>query len=195
MSRRAKIIIIIVLLLLILAAVFWWLFFVRARKDVSRSGQPESVSDSGANVRISDARNPVGTTNGSGRAPGGEQTDLRGFVGAFVERFGSYSNQSDFENVEDLYAFMTRRFQRQMEEYVAYERAKIVLGAPYEGVSTRVLSVSKISEGAGRMVFQARALRATEKSADGTRQEDYQNIELTLQEEGGQWKVDSAKWQ
>lgn len=194
MSRRKKIIVVILAILLILAAVLWRLFFGGVSERAPRAKPSDSVS-SGVDAGFSEARTPVGMIerqNGADEAP---QTDLRGLVSAFVERFGSYSNQSDFENIEDLYAFMTRRFQDEMEEYVRRERAKIASGAPYEGITTRALSVSKIREEAGQLVFQARALRAIEKSADGTRREDYQNIELTLQEEGRQWKVDSAEWQ
>ena len=120
------------------------------------------------------------------------QAGIEAFARSFVERYGSFSNQSKYENLEDLYPFMTARFQKEAEATVAVARAKPSGALPeYSGVTTRVMSGKKNSvSGAG-----AELLIATQRQTSGTNSGiTYQDITLTLSKEQGQWKVDAAAW-
>ena len=121
------------------------------------------------------------------------QAGIEAFARSFVERYGSFSNQSKYENLEDLYPFMTARFQKDTEATVSAARAK-PSGAltEYSGVTTRVMSVKKNSVSGN----SAQLIIATQRQNSGTNSGiTYQDIELTLLKIEGQWKVDEATWE
>ena len=110
----------------------------------------------------------------------------------FLERYGSYSNQSNFENLEDLYPFMTARLRAAEEARVLKMRAALPAGAEYAGVSTKVVSVTLLR--ADSISAQVRAqTQRREQSANGQRT-FYQAAELTLLKAGEAWKVDGVEW-
>src|SRR3989338_3421724 len=67
--------------------------------------------------------------------------DLLDISRSFAERFGSFSNQSNFENVEGLKPFMTPAMRKWADTFVRDAAAKADPGAPYYGITTRTLEV------------------------------------------------------
>jgi hypothetical protein len=122
------------------------------------------------------------------------RSNLKSVAAAFAERYGSYSNQGNFENLEELRALMTDSLSAQTETFVEQARASSAAGAAYVGYTTRSIgtTVSGFSEIEGTATVVVNTQRQ-ELTAQGTRVY-YQELELKFVREGEIWKVDSAVW-
>jgi len=111
----------------------------------------------------------------------------------FTERFGSYSNQGDFENVSDLMPLMTGTLQAWAEGYI--EENTALDDSVYFGVSTKALATEVISFDpvAGRAEINVQAQR-TEVSSEGTKTYN-QTLNIRLVKSGNEWLIDFIKWQ
>ena len=114
----------------------------------------------------------------------------------FVERYGSYSNQSNFQNLEDLLPLMSDSFRAKTERDLEEMRRTTPSPTEYAGVTTRVLSTTEREYDLPRGVA---AFRASVQKSDvkGTAPPTitYPAIDVTLVREGGAWKISSARWQ
>ncbi len=116
---------------------------------------------------------------------------------SFAERFGSYSNDGNFENVIDLYPLMTSSMKSWAENYVVKMRAEIQKQT-YEGTTTKAMSVSfnslNVDEGAAETVVKTQ--RTEIKTVNGAQSERvyYQDLRLELVKVGDEWKIDGAYW-
>ncbi|RMD59105.1 hypothetical protein D6821_01890 [Candidatus Parcubacteria bacterium] len=123
--------------------------------------------------------------------------ELARMATAFAERFGSYSNHSNFANIRDLKMFMSKKMRRWADEFIAEKSKQRPDPAIYYGISTKALSyqVQDFDNEQGKanilVVTQRRESTGTFKNATFFTQ----NILITFVKEGGAWKVDSAAWQ
>jgi hypothetical protein len=118
---------------------------------------------------------------------------IKAFASAFVEQFGSYSNQASFGNIVALKPQMTDSFASWADGYVAEQRAKYPTAATYSGVTTRVLSV-KLSAGAANAGTRTATVQTQQEITNGSQKEMvYKSMEVTLVYDG-EWLVDSASW-
>ena len=125
------------------------------------------------------------------------QTDLEKRAKAFAERFGSYSNQSNYSNFSDLEIFMTKSFADWAKSYVEQLRESAPGYEVYYGISTRALTTELISfdESSGRAEVNVLTER-NESSANGGDLEPYQQkILLRFNKLANDWLVDAAYWE
>ena len=192
MSRRTKIIILAVVIVAVLAFIVWLIF--RRTSNVSPPTDATPVSDAQAISGIPPA--PLSSVAPSRASEGAQlpRAGIEAFARSFVERYGSYSNQSNFENIENLYPFMTARMQASAKAFVAGEQAKRNGVVLYTGVTTRALSTRISSQSAAGALVRIKAQRT--ESATGIKDPRvyYQDIEIVLKSQGGEWKVDEAEW-
>lgn len=208
MTRRQKVIlgIIIALALLLLAIA---LFFLLQRPapavpvvDVTAQGNGQPVAglpEANQPNRGSTAQ-PTGTTDPTPIAPTAPPDDtsaIKRFAAAFAERFGSFSNQTDFVNITDLKGFMTARMQVWADGFVADARASGADTTVYSGTTTRALTptIQAFDEDAGTATVRVGTQR--QKAASGTVAGEvyYQDVIIELIKVNGEWKADSAEWQ
>lgn len=111
----------------------------------------------------------------------------------FVERYGSYSNEANFQNIRDVIPLMSTKFGAATTADLATK--KVPVG--YYGVTTRVITVKVVSqdERAGMAVIDMSTQRVEENGSAQNPSTKYQDAELTLVKESGVWLVDSVKWQ
>lgn len=111
----------------------------------------------------------------------------------FTERFGSYSNQGDFENVRDTMPLMTPSLQTWAEGYIRDNTPDDT--SVYSGITTKALSteVVQFDSAAGRAEVNVQAQR-TEVTSQGTRTFN-QTLNIELVKTGNEWLVDSIQWQ
>jgi len=124
------------------------------------------------------------------------QENLKRMAASFAERFGSFSNQSNYGNLEDLKIFMSAKMQAWSENYISREREINIDSSIYFGVITKSISseIKKFDENSGT----AEILVSTKKSETKGRENIanyYQNIILKFIKEKEVWKVDEANWQ
>lgn len=119
--------------------------------------------------------------------------DLLDISRSFAERFGSFSNQSDFENVEGLKPFMTPAMRTWADAFIRDAAAKADPSAPYYGITTRTLeAVAENVQGEGAIVL-VKTQRREVKGATAPRV-FYQNLSLILKKVEGEWRVEKAEW-
>lgn len=211
--NKKIIIIIIILLALVFLAVFSYIMFfkdaaVRSGPDQNQTNnqaqnKPETTAD-GVIKKIK-AGSGEGTDNADNSASQNiasqdrsvKKDDLQRLAGLFAERFGSYSNQSNFSNISDLKIFMSQKMAVWAENYVA-EQKKSDSKDIYYGITTKSVSqeVKNFDEDSGTASILVSTRR---REANGTTNNISnifnQNILINFIKENGIWKVDSASWQ
>lgn len=119
--------------------------------------------------------------------------DAESFARSFVERLGSFSNQSNYENIRELRSLMTPTMQAWADRTIADARAKATKDAPYYGITTRALQASAKENGGGIATVVVKTTRREVKGKDAPRV-FYQDMALVLKKVDGEWKAESATW-
>jgi len=122
--------------------------------------------------------------------------DLRKMALSFAERFGSYSNQANYGNIEDLKIFMTPKMQDWADTYVAGLRQQDKDTSTYYGITSVAISgeVKKFDDKAGAAEILVTTQR---KEMVGTSEAKVfsQNVLIVFEKIKGEWKASSATWQ
>lgn len=110
----------------------------------------------------------------------------------FAERYGSYSNQGDYQNLRDLLPVMTSRYRQATEAFLA--TADPAPGQTYEGVTSVKISTSVRSTDKDSAVI---AVTLQQQRASGTAAPTagYRTLRMELQRLGDDWRVDKAAWE
>lgn len=198
MSRRNKILIIFGVALLILLVVIGILWFLNSRQpeeDITNTNQGIEVP---GNLPTSSA-GPSPELSMSAEQQNME-AGIRAISSTFAERFGSYSNQGNFDNLESLRDLMTLQMRASTDEFIAsqdsFNSQQINEGASYYGITTNALTVDIISidEDLGRAEVVVKTQRVETKISTNNPRSFYQDLNLTLVQRNDSWKVDSATW-
>ncbi|MDD3711594.1 MAG: hypothetical protein PHP37_03285 [Patescibacteria group bacterium] len=126
-----------------------------------------------------------------------DEDDFKQIARSFVERFGSYSNQSDYGNIDDLKMFMTAKMKLWADEYVSDLKSEDLDQDKFYGIITKaliepeVLNFDLASSKVDLMVATQR-----EETTDSQNKRVFsQNIKISFVKENGEWLVDGAFWQ
>ncbi len=207
MTRRQKVLlgIAIALILLLLAIA---LFFLMQRPaptvpvvDVTAQGNGQSTTGlpeaNDPNRGATPAPVQPAPTETAPTAPPDDTSAILRFAAAFTERFGSFSNQTDFVNITDLRTVMTPSMQAWADQYVADARAASGDTTVHYGVTTRALAPTIVTfdEDAGTATVRVSTQRRQDASGTTAAEVYYQDIILELIKTNGEWMADSAEWQ
>ena len=123
--------------------------------------------------------------------------DLARMASAFAERFGSFSNQSDYGNLRDLRIFMTDNLKTWAENYINNARLKKGDASIYYGIVTKsVLSeVKQFDSDLGQAEILVKTQRRESAGVTGNSTTFYQDIIIKYLREGSVWRVNGAYWQ
>ncbi len=126
-----------------------------------------------------------------------QEEELKRLASSFAERYGSYSNQTNFANLENLIFFMTASLKRSTEDFIKAERAKARDTSVYYGLTTRATGVTTqaFDEQGGTASFLVQTHRRESiGTTDNVR--NFQSVLLVdMRREAGAWLVDRATWQ
>ncbi|MBI2644827.1 hypothetical protein HYW94_01460 [Candidatus Uhrbacteria bacterium] len=113
----------------------------------------------------------------------------------FVDRYGTFSNQNNFENIKDLFPYMTEDLKKKSELLIA-EGASKPFPTSYTGVVTKALSykVTSIDQTAGKGEFLVTTQRREYIGTPTNFKVYTQDIFVTFKKEDSVWLVDSATW-
>jgi len=199
MSKRKIIAIVAGVLLLILIIVgVWWIISQR---------QSQVILDNQADNGQLPPKLPIlpaGTNGINGQSAvvsiQDKQTEstVRALAKTFAERFGSYSNQGNFEHLADLRDLMTVKMKGWADNYVAAQKAQATSNVNYYGVTTIALSVAVTSfeEELGRAELTVSTQRQeTKGTAASTPRVFYQDLLVKMVKTNEGWKVDEVTWQ
>lgn len=109
----------------------------------------------------------------------------------FAERYGSYSNENNYQNLRDLFPQMTSAMQSHMESFMASNPPP---SGAYSGVTTKAVSTSIIerTETSVRLTISTQRIEATETNSRA--RVYYQTAEISLTKNGLKWLVDEFIW-
>lgn len=198
MTLRVKIVFILLIvvggLLIVLSAISIVRFFQnRGEEPVAQVPTDEPEKGSGADVISSEA----GLDSAPPQPPAVRAgNEIISMVVPFVERFGSYSNQGNFENLSDLLPFMSSSMRSWAEKRVAEQREQ-PFQELYRGVTTKALSyaLSSYEPEEGRAEMQVSTQRRELIGSTVNARVYNQDIVVKLVKDDGAWVVDSAFWQ
>lgn len=110
----------------------------------------------------------------------------------FVERYGSYSNEAQFQNLIDVLPLMTEAFADETREFIASSKSP----ETFYGVTTQVLTVNveAMDETTGVATIRMQTQREIAQGSTQNTSVSYQEIRLELEKKAGVWKVASASW-
>lgn len=122
--------------------------------------------------------------------------EIISFAVPFVERFGSYSNQGNFENLSDLLPFMSDTMRVWAEKEIKKQMEK-PFQELYRGVTTKALSYAVTRyEPEKKSAEMKITTQRKELIGNTVNARVYnQDVIVTLAHSDGVWLVDSAFWQ
>lgn len=200
MSKGVKIGIIVVAVIIV--AVGAWLLIVRW--GLGNDAASNNTNTTTTNTNTTSANGSATNTNGGASANTNTATEpaetrvvddsaavLR-LARIVVERYGSYSNQNNFENITSLEPFMTQRFQKESAEFIAANQGASTTD-DYYGISTTVLSLEATNLGDSTATVEVVTQRIESKGNDDPNKFN-QTAVVTLEKVETNWKVDNITW-
>lgn len=187
-SARAKLLIAGVLVLIAVVLILWWPRRGKTPPPAPTANQTNQQVTT--NSQSTATPTPATPLTAEQRQAASAETVAK----SFIERFGSYSSESEAQNLEDLLPLTTASYRAKMEAQIADLRAA---GASdeYYGVSTRLLTLTEVSMGESSAEFSALTQREEAKGTLGNTSVKYQTLNVTLQLVGEDWLVSGASWE
>ena len=123
--------------------------------------------------------------------------DLMRLASSFSERFGSFSNQSNFGNITDLKMFMSLRMQKWSDDFIEKQRKNSSSRDMYYSIMTKVVSkeLIEMNDDTKKASVLIKTRRIESIGSDSNSSDTFsQDIVINFVKEKGVWKVDSATW-
>lgn len=201
MNRRIWGIIIIVLALAIIAGIVFFSFFYKPSTAPEPAAEQTAapVSQPATTLEPTEAAKSLVTVQPGSplKKPKVKPDDLSRMAAAFAERFGSFSNHSDYGNLRDLRIFMTSAMKDWAQDYIDTARLKKADASIYYGIVTKAVSsqVKQFDADLGQAEILVKTQRRESAGATGNSSAFYQDIIIKYLREGSIWRVDGAYWQ
>ena len=201
MNKRLLGILIIAIGLIVLVGIVYFIFIYKFSQPEEQT-QPTTSNQSSEQQTSQNTEQPAATTSRINiispvKKTAVGESDLKRMAAAFSERFGSYSNQSDYGNVRDLKIFMSSRMQAWADNYISQAIAKKAETNIYYGITTKAIAGETRNYdsdlGQAEILVKTQRREATGTTANAS--SFYQEIIVKFIHENGVWKVDGAFWQ
>jgi hypothetical protein len=197
-QKRILLIAFIILLIILVLILIYYLFF-------QKSGGGGEININ-ANTNVALPYNPPlnGSTNAGFQAvlntnqiitpPSTDEVQVKTLSINFSEKIGSYSNQSDLVNFDDLFNITTANMQNYLSSLIATVNSED--DSYYHGITTKSLKVeiSDLTDNTAETVVTTQRVE-TNESQNILNKIFYQDLKLKIVKSQGQWLVDGAWWQ
>lgn len=193
MSRTQKIILIAVVAVIVLAVIFI-LLWSQFKNQFAGAPQAGPVASPGGTAVVA----PSGTVSDGAvtvTPTVSAATTVEAIARSFTERFGSYSNQGNFENLTDLYPFMTDKMRNWAEDFIAKNKTQAAAAVEYSGITTKTLSVKIVKQEKNKIIVAVSASRRESTAAQINSKIYMQDLQLVFVKDRDLWKVDEATWE
>ncbi|OGY42130.1 MAG: hypothetical protein A2Y67_01950 [Candidatus Buchananbacteria bacterium RBG_13_39_9] len=126
-----------------------------------------------------------------------EQTSMLFAATSFAERFGSFSNQSNYKNFDDLQPLMTKSVQNWVKQYIETLKKQNPDSNTYYALETKAISseIKSADLKANTAEVMVKTQRQEFKNDINNPRVFYQDILLKILKENGQWLVGGVYWQ
>lgn len=203
MSNRTRIIIIVSVVVLVgLGAAAVYYFYSRTPEPVP-NGNTNVVNNENTNVQPNLNQPPANNNTNTGNTNEGPQTGeteedeqemvLR-LARIFTERYGTFSNRNNFENITNLEPFMTEKMRQESAKFIDESQES---GVPEEfyGITTTVKSLELVEFVDGeRAVVKVGSQRIETKGTNDPKSFQQEAV-LEFNNVDGSWKVNSFTFQ
>lgn len=191
MTRRKRLLIMALILLALFLLLMWLLWALFPRGEVEQVEVGEQVAEV---EEVIPTRPTISEQElEEERETRTTSADVVSLSKSFVTRYGSFSNEADFANLEDVLPLTSASFAAQLQDIIDTGEAP----EEYYGVTTNIITV-KVQEEDETAGTATATITTQREEAIGSPQNTtvkYQDIILTFVMEDGVWKVDSATWQ
>jgi len=107
----------------------------------------------------------------------------------FIEVFGSYSTDNDYQNLKDLKPLVTESYWVELENYIVSGETQSVYS-----VWTTALKAELINKSSSEALIKVKTKKGERTSRTETEHILYQNADIYLLKENGVWLVSKVKW-
>ena len=198
-NKRLGLFIIIVAAVLLLAmAVYTYVF--NKQQNASSPTATSTAANPNSLMETAKKNQPVvnytfSSTTEANRALNAE--DLKKMALSFAERLGSYSNQSNYGNIEDLKIMMSDSMIKWADGYVAQLEKQNSPSAAYYGITTTAISgeVKKFDDKAGQAEILVTTQRQEMRGSGSAPKSFTQVLQVDFVKVKTDWKVNSAVWE
>jgi flagellar basal body-associated protein FliL len=196
MNRKSIGIFIILAGLIILALIIYFLFFYNFNAPVTPTVQSKATTT--AQQQVATSAPITKTINVKTYTPDDLSKDqLMRLAASFAERYGSYSNQANYQNMLDLKIFMTASFQQATDDSIRQMAAKNTDHRVYYGITAKAVSQKVLqfdnAAGTAKVSISTQRREATGTTDNFTAYP--QDILISFVKQAGAWEVDNAVWQ
>ena len=182
----------VVLTFIILAALFFW------QKKTASNTNKSNINSSVPNINTVTAnQNQNQNLNAKPADPTiNDKNSVQQIGRNFASIYGSFSTQNNFENITDLYFYMTPPLQAQQEEYVNAERQKRRDTSLYRGITSeaRIVKLESFDAAAKTATVKITLQRVESSGTTSNSSTYYQDITLSFEKQDGVWKVGKIVW-
>jgi len=191
MYRRPKIILLLIFLVIVFAG-FALILRIKGRPFLS----PNVIAEPEFNGEIEKEKENLFVERTFVNEDEKLEINLSQKASDFAERFGTYSFRSNFENIVDLKPFMTKKMRLWADEYIKTEKIADGFGITSRAVKTVLINSVPEKEQDLLKKTEVRFLVSLQRQETTSDKEKiyYQNIEIELVKEDGEWKINEAEW-
>ncbi|NUM25549.1 MAG: hypothetical protein HUU49_02885 [Candidatus Buchananbacteria bacterium] len=197
MTRRKKIIIgvITVVIIGVIAAFLWWWFTRANLNNPVNQNVNQNPSEIQVPATLPTASAGLPDTTGVPEEQKDSQAELKAIAFTFAERFGSYSNEVYFSNLDDSADLMTAKMKAWVENFKLSQRQAD--NSEYYGVTTKAIAaeISEFDQDFNRAEVIVSTQRSESIVSTDNPRAFYQKLKLSMTQVDGAWKVDAAEWQ
>jgi cytoskeletal protein RodZ len=194
MTRRKKLFILIGALIIVLLIAAWLAYrFLNQPEPAPEPVEQPQAEEQEAPEEESDEPTLSEQLQEEEQEERNQTTGLRSATQTFVQRYGSYSTEANFANLEDVIPLMTDGFAQETQRFIDENEPS----EEYYGVTTRVVSIDIVERDEGAGVATVRATTQREESTGSPQNTSisYQDIVVDYEQVDGVWKVSDATWQ
>ena len=199
-SLRARIFIVISLIVFVVLSISIFLF-VRAKKQAAIKDQAVVVESSAADKIDNNVSAPVSvpTTDNTSNLQVNpvssldiQQNAAKQIAKIFLERFNSFSSESQYQNVRDVQTLVSKSYWNQLGAKIPVVKAGQNITVPFSSAATKVYS-AKIVEWSDQLATVNLQAKIMEEKNGVIKNLDKQ-AKVDLISDGKNWLVDKFEW-
>jgi len=181
MQRKTEVIIAVVIIVALAILLFLWF-----NRSVKQAVTPAKTTP-GVTTSVKTTPTPAaGTPVSAAAASAGTVARV------FVERFGSYSTESGYTNIDDVMTLTTADLQGRLQSLL--ESAQKEAQSDYYGVSTRLMASKTELSSETAVTFKISTQRQESFDSPANTSVRYQDIRVVLNKSGENWLVSDFTW-
>lgn len=193
MSLRARIFIIISVLVLLILGISVFLVVRNKNKTVSPQTNTPAGTDTGSNGQVggqaqTGTQIPDGLPAKTATPLEAEKNSVVQLAKVFVERYGTYSSDNNFQNIKEVEVFVTPALWTKISTPM---NAKTTAQS-FVGMTTKVVSMDLTSWAESKAAVELKTTRTEEKN--GVVITRYQTATVGMIKAGSSWLADKLVW-